>query len=100
MLAAPEISNLNPTKGHEAPINWHNDPCHKTRRVAAQPDRRADQLFWFAEASHGGVVNDRLAARCRCLIWVGQQGAILIAQEEAGGNGIHAQAGAIFVSKL
>ncbi len=89
-----EISTLrlNTTVGRESTVNRDDDAGDEAGGIGGQPDCRADQFVRFAEASHGRVVDDLPAARGQAVVGVEQQGAVLFADEEAGGNGVDAHA--------
>ena len=59
------LLRLNTTVGRESTIDRDDDAGDEAGGIGGQPDCRADQFVRFAEASHGRVVDDLLAAAVR-----------------------------------
>src|SRR5712691_11937969 len=76
----------------EAAVDRDNRTIDKGGARAAQPGQRTDQLVWFAEAAGWRVLDNCLPARGEAAIRLEQQAAVLLADEEAGGERVDAQA--------
>src|SRR6185436_12573960 len=63
--------------------------------VARQPENRPSQLFGAPEPTHGSLTDDVLGAVGVAAVGVYQDGAVLGGEEEAGGDGVDADAVAV-----
>src|ERR1035438_7277626 len=81
-------------KGAKAAIDSDDLAGNEARAfIAQQPEQRAEQIFRLAEAPLRGVRVDRVAARSQGTVGLGEQAAVLVGEEEAGGDGVDAPAG-------
>src|SRR5450759_1007452 len=87
-------------KGAEAAIDRDNYTGHELRSRPTQPKERAHQVVRHAEASGRRVVDDALPSLGEVSLRVDQQRPILIADEKTRGDGVHAQARAVYARHL
>ncbi len=85
-MSRPSVSRLYAAKGREAAIHGHDDAVDEARAGAAEPEERADEFVRLTEAACRGVGDDGLATRGQAAIGLGEQGAILLADEESRGR--------------
>src|SRR6266542_1101575 len=82
---------LDAAEDAEAAVNGDDDAGDEAGAGTAQPEQRADQLVWLAEAAGGGVVGDLASPLGELSLGREEECAVLLADEEAGRDGVDAQ---------
>src|SRR5437764_552460 len=68
------LVNSHAAEGREAAVHRHDDACHEAGGRRQEPQHGAEQILRLAEAAHGRVGDDALAARRESAgLFVGQK---------------------------
>ena len=70
-------------------VHGHDDAVHETGEfLVREPEQNAVQVRGNAEPAHRGVSEDLLGAGGQTAVGILEQGAVLLREEESGGDGV------------
>ena len=81
-----------PRRRREAAVHRDHGPCYESAGVGCEPEHGADEVFWAAQPAHGCAAHYRSAPLGERPVGFGEQGPVLVPEEEARGNGVYPDA--------
>ena len=86
------MKRLNPTISRKTAIDRNNNSCDEAGRIAGKPDGSSHQIVRQSETAHWSVIDNGLPTTGKKLVFIDEEGAVLVSEKKAGGNGIYSEA--------